>query len=57
MIQPISLAFCGHLGTKQLAGVALALSVSVNEMLTKHYNQQRIEWIQKHRDLSREQMS
>ncbi|KAK2188567.1 hypothetical protein NP493_128g03024 [Ridgeia piscesae] len=27
MIQPISIAFCGHLGTEQLAGVAMAMSI------------------------------
>ncbi len=28
MLQPISLAFCGHLGNVELASVAMAISVS-----------------------------
>ena len=32
LIQPISLAFCGHLGPHQLAAVAMAISVSLKQM-------------------------
>ena len=36
MIQPISLAFCGHLGHTELAAVALALSVRI--MFSQYIN-------------------